>query len=267
MEVFQFNDYKECLRSFVAFNKAKRGYQSLLAEAAGCQRAFISQVLNSHVHLTPDHAIGLCQFWHLSELETDFFMELVALARAGTEAMRALSKRRLTSLRKHYANLGKKFSKASAQAATVHANYYSSWHYTAIHVLCSIPEFQTETAISEKLGIPRSKTVRILSELQEMGIISKASFGKWHPIKNDIFLGRDSAMTFTNHWNWRQKALEDIQMGNEDSIHYTSLHAMSRKDIIKFKFLLTEFISTTRELVAPSLEEDMVCITCDLFQF
>lgn len=267
MDVFQFNDYKECIRSFVDFHKAQRGYQSLLAEAAGCQRAFISQALNSHVHLTPDHAVGLCQFWRLSDLETDFFMELVAYARAGTEAMRALSKRRLTNLRMRHADLGKKFSKASAQATTVHASYYSSWHYSAIHVLCSIPGYQTEDAISEKLGIPRLKTVRILSELQEMGVISKGPSGRWCPLKNDLFLGRDSVMTFNNHWNWRQKAIEDIQMGTEDSIHYTSLHALSRNDILEFKSLLINFISTTRELVAPSPEEEMVCITCDLFHF
>jgi uncharacterized protein (TIGR02147 family) len=265
MHLFQFTDYKECLRALID-EKGERGYQSLLAEKAGCQRAFLSQVLNSHVHLTLDHAASLCKFWQFSELETDFFMELVNLDRAGSEALRSLARRRLKELRRQESSLKRKFNRTSTSNEEVHTRYYSNWQWAAVHVVTSIPGFQTSEAVAKRLGLPRSTVDMILLGLHEMGIVSKSSQGLWRPQRSDLFLERDSVMNFTNHWNWRQKALEDIQNVNEDSIHYTALHALSERDVEKFKALLLDFIETTRALVTPSPEEDFIAFTCDFFR-
>ncbi len=105
MDVFTFDDYKKYLRHQVAHNRDIRGYQTNLAEAAGCQRAFISQVLTSHINLTPDHAAALCSFWRFSDDESDFFMDLVALGRAGTEKLRGNLNRRLSKIKKQRENI------------------------------------------------------------------------------------------------------------------------------------------------------------------
>lgn len=262
MEIFQFDDYKECIRFFINASD-KRGYQSLLAEAAGCQRAFLSQVLNSHIHLTPEHAAGICRFWGLSDLETDFFLELVAFSRAGTEEMRSVIKRRLSTFRKQNSNLSKKLLKDSSRE--IDSRYYSSWEWVAIHVLVSIPEYQTLEVIVSKLHIPKQRAEEILSQLQEMGVIVRSA-GKWRSLRNDVYLKRDSHMTFMNHWNWRNRALADIQSSKEESLHYTAVLALSRKDILKFRSHIVDFLKTTQELVAPSPEEEMICFTCDFFE-
>lgn len=263
MDVFLFDDYKDFLRSSIAENK-QRGAQSLLADAAGCQRAFISQVLNSHIHLTMDHAAGIASYLNFSELETDYFVELVAMARAATESMRKLIFRRLKDLRRRRADLTEKFSKASS--GDLHTLYYSSWHWMAIHVLTSITQFQTASAISEHLGIPLVKTEEILSGLLKMGILEKSKSGRWSPTAKDIFLSRSSPMTFTNHWNWRLKALENIQAGDQDSLHYTAVVALSRKDAEKIKTMLVEFIETSRKIIAPSPEEKLIALALDFFR-
>ncbi|MFX6794117.1 hypothetical protein ABTH15_20060, partial [Acinetobacter baumannii] len=76
-------DYKQFLLLQVAAHAGEYGYKSKLAVAAGCQKSFFSQVLNAHVHRTPEHALGLARFWKLNRLERDYFLELVNHARAG----------------------------------------------------------------------------------------------------------------------------------------------------------------------------------------
>jgi len=64
--VFNHLDYKDFLKIQIEENHEAYGYKSRLAKAANCQKSFLSQVLNSHIHLTPEHAVGLCQFWKFS---------------------------------------------------------------------------------------------------------------------------------------------------------------------------------------------------------
>jgi hypothetical protein len=68
-----------------------------------------------------------------------------------------------------------------------------------------------------------------------------------------------------HHANWRQRALLKTQIPQSETIHYTALHTLSRKDIVKLKTLANQFIQESRDLVRPSKEEELVCITLDLF--
>lgn len=77
MILYNYQDYKSYLRDRCAERSSARGFQSLLAKAAGCQAPFISQMLRSHVHITPDHACGLAEFLGLDEVETEYFLNLL----------------------------------------------------------------------------------------------------------------------------------------------------------------------------------------------
>lgn len=178
--------------------------------------------------------------------------------------MREVCQRRMRDLRRKNSDLSKKFTKSSALQAEDQAKYYSKWDWSAVHVLISIPEYQTVDAIASKLQLRRSRVEQVLSGLQEMGLAARAGT-QWRSLKYDLFLGRESPLTFANHWNWRQKALADVQEGNQDSVHYTVLHTLSREDAVRFKSVLMDFLTETRELVGPSKEEEMICFSCDLF--
>ena len=172
MDVFRFDDYKDCLRAFVAESE-KRGAQSSLAGAAGCQRAYISQVLNGPVHLTLDQGAGISVFWRCTEIEADYFLELINYARAGTEALRQVSRRRQRDLRRRNADLSKKFAKATSDEGELTHRYYSSWHYIAIHVLVSIPSVRTPEKIAARLAMPVPMVETALRDLQQMGVVGK----------------------------------------------------------------------------------------------
>lgn len=265
MSVYDHSDYKSYLKSIIEENQEVRGYQTKLASAAGCQRAYISQVLRGIAHLTPDQAVALCQYWNFDETQTDYYLELVSLARAGTQLLRDKILRRIHTIRSSISAVETRINRSEYLATEDQYIYYSSWHWAAVHVLSSIPSFQSATSISERLSMRTQAVEKTLHELHRMGVLNKNKNGLWSPAKKNLFLPRTSQMTHMNHTNWRLMALSDVHTDSGDSIHYSTLHALSKDDIRRLKTLLLNFIDDSKRIVEHSPEEEMVCVNCDLF--
>ena len=70
------NNYKKFIKEQVNKNKSIKGYQSKLADEIGCQRAYLSRVINGEQHFTLEHGVKAAEFWGLSATETDYFLNL-----------------------------------------------------------------------------------------------------------------------------------------------------------------------------------------------
>ena len=88
MSFFDNTNYRDVIRLKIKENDSVRGYQSRLAESAGCHSSYLSQVLKGQVNLTPDQGMAFCEFWNFDELHSDFFLSLLNLERAGTERLK-----------------------------------------------------------------------------------------------------------------------------------------------------------------------------------
>jgi len=258
MTLFDFDEYRSVIKWQIKVNESVRGYQTLLAKAAGCQRAFLSQALNSHVQLTPDHVAGLSKFWQFDELETDYFLELVLLERASSPSLKQVIERRLRTLRKQRLNLAERFKINETLPENIQAIYYTSWHMSAIHVLLSIPEFNDIHKISQRLHLSPAAVQSSIKHLEELKVIKKTN--------KHLYLPKTSPFTGTNHINWRQRAIANIQSQDTDALHYSVVSALSVADVEKFRELILKCIEGTRKVVEPSPEEEIICFTCDLFK-
>ncbi len=266
MNIFSTFDYKKFLRAQVDAHGSEYGYKSKLAEAAGCQKSFFSQVLNSHVHLTPEQALGLAKYWKLLPRERDYFLGLVNYGRAGTEELANHLKEKLVELKRETENLTKRYSSPNLSARTDFAAiYYSSWHYAAIHILVTIPQFQTPPKIAKRLHLPDSFVLEVLRQLQKIEVVTKKSDGSWQATSKSLHIGRDSVFNSMNHAHWRQRASESSLQNKPESVHYTGVYSMSLDDLTKLRETIFELIDRSRQLVAPSPEEELVCMNCDLF--
>lgn len=181
MDIFSFNSYKEFIKKQINDNSESRGYQSKLAEAARCQKSYLSHILHSHHHLNPDQACGLALFWDLNNEETDWFLLLVDIERAQSESLKKRLREKLRYIKTAREDLAPRFKKPRIKVSEKEFFYYSSWHWSAIHIITSIPRYQTVEAISEKLGLPKSLVRDCLQNLEEIGLV-KASNGRWKNI-------------------------------------------------------------------------------------
>jgi uncharacterized protein (TIGR02147 family) len=265
--VFAFEDYLDVLNEKIKQNRELRGYRTLLAQKAGCQLSYLSQTVAGSAHLTPEHAAGLAAFWNFSRDESEYFINLVHKARAASPLLRELIESRLQELKISANQIESKIRDPRLERETEQAFYYSNWLYSAIHTLVSIPEFQTESAISARLQVPLATVHASLVELEKMKLVARVNGRKnaWTITQWALHNPSNSPHTWMHHANWRQRALLKTQIPQSETIHYTALHTLSRKDIVKLKTLANQFIQESRDLVRPSKEEELVCITLDLF--
>jgi len=265
VNIINFIDYKEFLRSLVDERGVKRGFQSELAEAAGCQRAYLSQVLRSNVHLTPEHACNMAHFLGLDHFETEYFLTLVDLGRAGSPRLQQRHKTKLERIKLEAESFAKRLKESSLPSAEAQALYYSSWHWGAIHMLVGIPQMQMPKAIAKQLNLPIDHVMEILRGLKSMGLITMEN-DRWISTGSNLHVPKDSPLNGVNHQNWRSIAVQDSQNINSEGIHYTSAFTVSKQDYEKLKTMLLKFIDNQRSIIGPSACEELVCFTCDLFK-
>src|SRR5690348_7678173 len=104
--VLEFEEYKEFLREIEASrSELQRGFRSRLAEAAQCQNAFVSQVLNTSAHFSLEQGLRVAKFLSLGLEESQFFILLLEHNRAGTKELQGFFKLQLDSLREKLLNI------------------------------------------------------------------------------------------------------------------------------------------------------------------
>lgn len=265
-DLLKYNDYKLLILDDISDHSNEKGYRSRLADGMGCQRTYLSQVLHSHIHLTPDHAYHLSEFWKLRELHQEYFLELVNLARAGTPKHRHWIEQKMLALKNKHNDLSERFSQPSLKGQEGEAKYYSNWIWAALHISSSVPRLQSVESLSQRFHLPVVLIQSVLDELVRMELVEKIN-GHYRITKKSIYTPKGSIHTWSHHSNWRMKAIENIHRYDSNALHYSSLYSMNLKDFQKLKTMCTDFIEKSREVVIDSeKEEDVICFNLDLFQ-
>jgi uncharacterized protein (TIGR02147 family) len=266
--LFQFNDYKNYLQAVIKSPEAPRGFKKRLAEVAGCQSSYFSAVLHAATHLTPDHACGISDYLQLRPNEAEYFLTLVDLARSGTPRLRGRLEAKLKALRDDNENLAKRVGRRKEISASDGAAfYYSSWMWTAVHVLTSIPQFQTPQKIARKLHLSETCVVQILEGLEQMALVRRESGAtRWVHTMESVHVGRDSPLVNLYHNHWRLKAIEHAYERPGVDVHFTSVTAVSVDAFKEIKALILDTIERWSSIAGPSASEEAVCFSLDLFR-
>ncbi len=263
INIFAHEAYKEFIRDYIKQHQ-RRGLISDLAEAAGCNRTYFSQVLGSKVQLTPDHIMGLAEYLRLNDLEENYFLLMLLKDRASTPKIKNTFKTKMDQLRIDNHSLTKKIKSSGAGELSEEqkAQYYSSWLFAAAHILTSASQFQSVEDIASRLRISKKLAQGILQDLTDMNLV-KVTSGRYSHSGTNIHVSKGSAFNVLNHMHWRNKALEFSNA--EDSLHFTYVFGLSKKEWPKLKEMLLKFIEEQRQVVARSGSDDVYCFTCDLF--
>ncbi|MEK6579337.1 MAG: TIGR02147 family protein [Bdellovibrionota bacterium] len=263
--VFQYNDYKEYLRAVLQTTGSSRGIRSELASKLNCQSAFISQILNSHVHFSLEHAIQVSQFLSHTSDESNYFMLLVHLGRAGSVKLEEYYRGSIKEIQERRQKIGERIKSQQKLSKEAQVRYYSSWTYAAIHVLLSISKFQTKLEIAEYLGLSAQTVSRCLEFLTEEGLaIPKA--GKYEIGKSRIHLGTESPLLKRHHINWKLKAIDAYDEPDPNDLHYSSVITLSQADGARVNKLILELIEKSEKILKETDPEAPFCLSIDLFK-
>lgn len=264
VNIFDFKSYKTYLKTLT---EGERGLLSRLAEAAECQKSYLSSCLKGKSHLSPDHVFRIAEYLQLNDQEQDFLFLLMDLEKAGDPTFKKKLELRIRNTSREAYRL------KNQQASTVIINennsgvgsYYSNWFFTAVHTLSSIGKFQSVAQISKRLNIDGASALAFLSELEKIGFVKKEKEAyKWHSM--NLHLDETSPQVANHHLNWRLRAIENAQRMDRDASHYTSIQSMSLDDFEILRSKIAKFIKDFNKVSDPSTPEEAFCLSIDFFK-
>ncbi|MCB0349717.1 MAG: TIGR02147 family protein [Bdellovibrionales bacterium] len=266
-DVFDFTDYKAYLLHFIKHSpKNGRGVRRAMAEAIRCPVSHISQVISGSSQFTAEQAEEMNDYLGHTEDKAQYFMLLVHYARAGSHKLQERLKKQITAAQEKRLFLKDRLGVKAEILPADQATFYSSWLYGAIHVMTTIPEFQTREKISDHLNISLKKTTEILEFLVQIGLVVENK-NEYRIGTSRIHLGSDSPLISKFHTNWRMKAIQSLDREDtQRDLHYSSAITLSEDDYLKIKSQLVKSINDAKNIIRDSKEETLAAFSVDFFK-
>ncbi len=263
--IFDYLDYKLYINETIQQSPAHgRGMKLQIAKYLQCQTAFVSQVLNGEPNFSLEHGVRLNQYFGHNKEESRFFLLLLQFYRAGSGELQKFFKEQVNEILSTRSDLKNRIDIKTSLKKLDQQIYYSSWVYSAIHMMVAIPQLQTLPAITQTLNLPREKVLEVLTFLEETGLVKQKN-GKYEIGVTRIHLGRESAQIQRHHTNWRMQAIRSIDLNNSEDLHFSTVVSMSIDDVAPVKEILIKAIEDCRKIIRDSKEEKVQSICIDFF--
>lgn len=192
---------------------------------------FVSLVFQEKRDLSGEQALLLARHLGLTEAETDYFLLLVQLARAGNHPLREHTKKKIREAREAAKKLSSRFEHERQLDAEERQTFYSSWHYSAIRVFASTAEGgRTVEEICERFGLPRLQVVEALQFLTRTQLVLQER-DRYRIGPQRTFLEKGHPLLKCHHGNWRMKALQQYERLTDDEMMFTSTTSSFRAPI------------------------------------
>lgn len=267
--IYAYDDYKKYLTDLG--ESRPRGYRRELAERAQCQTGYVTQVLSGSAHFSLDQAFKIAEFLGLDDEASDYLLLIVNFARSGSVGLRRSLQRKIKKARESKLDLKRNISSSQrpkeqvGQSGLELQEYYSSWLYSAVHVLVSSSRFQSRDALLRVLQISPSQLNRILEYLNKINLI-KESQGKFSMTEVALHLGQESPLVVQHHNNWRVRAMQSIALRNSGNLHFSSVFTLSEADAEEIRENLVGQISRSVKRAQQSPSELAYAMNLDYFR-
>ncbi|MGZ3768696.1 MAG: TIGR02147 family protein [Bdellovibrio sp.] len=263
-KLFSYSHYPKYLRDLTQ-EESSAMTVSELARIAQVQRPYMSNVLAERAQLNLEQAFRITRALQFDDEEQAYFMNLVEIERAAGAEYKMHLQERNDALKKASNKLENKLKRTvAALDLQMMSEYFSTWEYAAIHILVSIPEYQTVQNIAEVLNLSAGQVAPYLNKLIQWQLVEKKGTNyKW--LSGDVHLPAKSSLVYLHHRNWRDRALEHSKRNPEKGVHFTSVYSISKKDYEKFKGMILDFLKQYNGDAVKSKEEQLVCFNVDFF--
>lgn len=264
--ILTYKDFRKFIRhAFTIRSKNGFGESTKLALAIGVNNTLISQILNGDKCFTLEQALSCAEHLNLNEIESEYFILLIQLERAGTKQYRQFIEKQIQKLRIKSQELVNRVQHDTEISEEKRAIYYSDWIYSAVRLSTALPELKTAEAIAQRYNLPLSKVKEVVDFLIKADLL-KLEKGQLSLGVQSTHLKAKSPWIKSHHANWRQKALQDISSGAPESLHYSAPLTISKKDAETIREILVKTINAVDEVLAPSESEELYALNIDWFQ-
>lgn len=264
MQIWEFDSYREYLLQKLGPDGSRTGLRKKLAEFIPVHTTYVTLVLKEKAEFSLEQAEKINDFFNHSNDEGEYFLLLIMHERAGSQNLKKRFFRKIKEMRDQRLNVQKRIAASQQISKEDREKFYSSYYYPSIHVLTSIPDFQSVETLASALKINRESCQEMVDFLLKLGII-KIEKSKLVPGSAHVHLGTDSEMILRHHSNWRLHCLQNLQILNPQDLHYSGILSLSQEDAFKIKDILIEAIRKNIEIVRDSKEEVAYVMNIDFY--
>lgn len=266
ISIYEYRDYKRFITDWIEQSPHKgRGLRKHLAQAIGCQTAFITHVLAGDYNFSLEQAESCARWMGLSEGDSEFLLLLVMHQRAGSKALEKIFQKQISQKREQNTVLKKRVEISETLSLEDQATYYSSWHYAALHMALLNPQLQSIDSLQKYFQLPTAQLHSTLEFLQSRGFI-KLEKGVFKVLKPVLHLELASPLIRQYHTQWRLKAVEALGRKDLENLHYSGVISLSQEDYEWVREKLSQLLKEVVERLKVSPDEKLACLNFDWFQ-
>lgn len=260
--VYLYSNYKTFLRD-VFLAPENRGMMSAAAEHLRCGKAFLSRVLNEKMDISTDQGFHLAQYLKLNKEESEFFILLIEISRATTETYKKHLQKKASTLKAEFEIQQRRGESPLNAFANSELSYFSDWYVIPLHLATSFEKGISSDEAVRLFRLPLRVVEKTFQFLLALGYISEKK-DRFFFLKGGVHLSPDDPMVSLLHRNLRERAVQDLQMHAENSLHLSYWFALSEKDLKKLREMIQDFIQSVNHLVDPSASERVIGFSLDL---
>ncbi len=263
MAIFEHDNYKEFVLAELALRpKAGRGEFLRIAKALNIHTTMVTHIFRGDSELGLEQALSLAEYFGLSELETEYLVALVHLARASDERSKRFCKKRTKALKEKSTNLSSRFQIKNTLDEKDQAIFYSSWSYAAIRLMTAIPGMDQASEIARALNLTLTQVNSALEFLVSRGLVHKKD-GRLSYGELDTYARRDSQFSSRHSLNWHLKVIERLENISSSEMAFSSAVVVSESAFEQISEMIVKFIDDFRKTSAPSESELLCCLNID----
>ena len=267
MTVFSFDDYKAFVRDFIQNQPRNgRGQSRKIAQHLNIHPAMVSQIFSGSRDLTPEQAYDLGDFLGLGELERDYFLLLVQIARAGTHRLKVNYQSQAQALIERAQELENRLPRDIEFTEEMKARFYSAWYYSGVRLASSLTPLNTPQEIADHLDITPALAARTIEFLLSTGLCLRNPEGQLELGPQRTHLESSSPLVQHHHRNWRLKALQYMESSDERNLFYSGPMSLSHQAFEAVRELIIELLGKVRTEAEHSEAETLGCLNLDLFR-
>ncbi|MGK5084550.1 TIGR02147 family protein [Bdellovibrionota bacterium FG-1] len=176
-EIFGYHEYREFIRDWLAYTKARQSSNSLrsLALHSGLSVSNLSMILSGKRNLSIKTALKLASALKLNRREQDYFEALILLGNATIQEERVAAFERMNRFKDY---------RSSNQKETEVFRYLTHWYYVVIREMTGLPGFKPDPSwIQDRLqeSVSQREIEVALKFLIDHGFIETAPDGSVTP--------------------------------------------------------------------------------------
>ncbi|MAF91820.1 MAG: hypothetical protein CL674_11170 [Bdellovibrionaceae bacterium] len=266
MDFYRISNYRDIIRSESEkkFTKS-HGSGRKIAEFLGTTPVFVSQVMNEDKDFTLEQVLELCQFFALTDLEAEYFLNLVEIARAGSVKLKKHYQKKLDEIRVRANKVKNRIKNTKEFSEEAKAHYYSEWYYGGIRLFCALDEGKSLAEISDFLKLPHRQVKLAVQFLMEYDLL-KSQDNRYHWKAQSTYIAKGSPLIPRHHKNWRMKACEECEKDKEEDLFFTAPMVLSRELKDRLKTRILDWIEELSKELKDCNNEELCVLNIDLFK-